>query len=149
TERPATPSRSRAPRPRPAIAAVAPAPANHAALLAEAVWSLDRLGMAGVEMPEPKGVYRIDDVLALDDRTDAPAEIIILGTHGGARIAQAIVVGNKRPMPDDEIMRAYLATLPGPIAAARYRIAPAFRVVAGKADTMAVLGNRRSVVLPV
>ncbi len=30
----------------------------------------------------------------------------------------------------------------------RYRIAPAFRVVAGKTDTMAVLGTRRSVVLP-
>jgi hypothetical protein len=139
---------SRAPRPRPAIAAVAPVPANHAALLAEAVWSLDRLGMAHIEMPEPKGVYRIDDVLALDDRADAPAEVIILGTHGGERVAQAIILGDKRPMPDDESMRAYLATLPGPIAAARYRIAPAFRVVAGKTDTMAVLGTRRSVVLP-
>jgi hypothetical protein len=134
--------------PRPTIAAVSPAPANHAALLAEAVWSLDRLGIAGVELPEPKGVYRIDDVLALDDREDAPAEIIILGTHGGERIAQAIVLGDKRPMPDDECMRAYLTTLPGPIAVVRYRIAPAFRVVVGKTDTMAVLGTRRSVVLP-
>jgi hypothetical protein len=134
--------------PRPSLSVVAPAPANHGALLAEAVWSLDRLGMAGTEMPEPKGVYRIDDVLALDDRDGAPAEVIILGTHGGARVAQAIVLGDTRPSPNDEHVRAYLATLPGPIAAARYRIAPAFRVVAGKTDTMAVLGTRRSVVLP-
>jgi hypothetical protein len=138
----------RAPRPRPAVSVIIPAPANQAALLAETVWSLDRLGMAGVEMPEPKGVYRIDDVLALDDREDAPAEVIILGTHGGERVAQAIVLGPKRPAPDDECVRAYLATLPGPIAGARYRIAPAFRVIAGKTDTMPVLGNRRSVVLP-
>ncbi len=91
----------RAPRPRPAaaVAVAAPPPANHAALLAESVWSLDRLGMAGTEMPESKGVYRIDDVLALDDRDDAPAEVIILGTHGGERLAQAIVLGAEAALP--------------------------------------------------
>lgn len=138
----------RTPRVRPATAAAQPAPANHAALLAETIWSLDRLCAAGVEMPEPKGVYRIDDVLALDDRDDAPAEAVILGTHGGERVAQAIVLGPKRALPEDDAIRAYLATLPKNIAGGRYRIAPPFRVIAGKADTLPVLGTRRAVVLP-
>lgn len=120
---------------------------NHAALVAEAVWSLDRLGTAGVAMPEPKGIYHLDDVLALDDREGAPAEIIILGTHGSERVAQAIVLGAKQALPDDHAMRTYLAAFPAPIGGA-FRIVPAFRIIAGKTDTLAVLGNRRTVVLP-
>ncbi len=119
---------------------------NHAALFAETVWSLDRLGVAGVEMPEPKGVYHLDDILALDDREGAPAEIIILGTHGSERVAQAIILGAKRALPDSHAVRAYLADFPAPIGD-RFRIVPAFRVIVGKADTLAVLGNRRTVVL--
>lgn len=121
--------------------------ANHAALFAEAVWSLDRISSAGMEMPEPKGIYHVDDVLALDDREGAPAEIIILGTHGTERVAQAVVLGAKRALPDDNAVRAYLAAFPAPIGG-RFRIAPAFRVIAGKTDTLPVLGNRRTVVLP-
>ncbi|MGI8688947.1 MAG: hypothetical protein ACR2M3_10240 [Thermomicrobiales bacterium] len=120
---------------------------NHAALFTEAVWSLDRLSVAGVEMPEPRGVYHLDDVLALDDREGTPAEIIILGTHGSERVAQAIVLGAKRALPNDHAVRAYLADFPIPIGN-RFRVVPAFRVCAGKADTLAVLGNRRTVVLP-
>ncbi len=120
---------------------------NHAALVAEAVWSLDRLGVAGVEMPEPKGVYHLDDVLALDDRVGAPAEIIILGTHGSERVAQAILLGAKQALPDDHAVQAYLADFPAPIGD-RFRIVPAFRVIPGKTDTLAVLGNCRTVVLP-
>ena len=52
------------------------------------------------------------------------------------------------PSPMTRFCAPSLRTLPGPIARLRYRIAPAFRVVAGKTDTMAVLGTRRSVVLP-
>lgn len=131
----------------PPVTRAASPTSNHAALFAEAVWSLDRLGAAGVEMPEPKGVYHLDDVLALDDRAGAPAEVIILGTHGSERIAQAIVLGAKRALPDAETVRAYLADFPLPIGD-RFRIVPAFRVIAGKVDTLAVLGNRRTVVLP-
>lgn len=146
---PATAAPLASPRPRvtPPVTRAASPTLNHAALFAEAVWSLDRLGAAGVEMPEPKGVYHLDDVLALDDREGAPAEIIMLGTHGSERVAQAIVLGAKRALPDDHAVRAYLADFPMPIGN-RFRIVPAFRVIAGKADTLAVLGNRRTVVLP-
>ena len=137
-------SRSRTARPVP----VQPAVVDHAAMLGETVWSLDRLRASGIELPEPKGVYAIDDVLALDDRGDAPAEAIILGKHGAEHIAQGIVFGPKRPMPDDDALRAFLATLPASIGGKRYRIAPPFRVVVGKTDTLAVLGNRRSIVVP-
>jgi hypothetical protein len=135
------------PRARPAAASSAPI-ADHAALFTATTWSLDRLLAAETEMPEPKGVYHLDDVLALDDRPDAPAEILLLGTHSGEKIAQAVALGPKRALPDDDSVRAYLATLPASIANGRYRIAPAFRVVAGKTDTLPVLGNRRAVVLP-
>ncbi|HEY8292552.1 MAG TPA: hypothetical protein VIG44_08695, partial [Thermomicrobiales bacterium] len=121
--------------------------ASHAALFAEVVWSLDRIAAAGIEMPEPKGIYHLDDVLALDDREGAPAEIIILGTHGSERIAQAVILGTKRPLPDADAVRAYLADFPAPVGG-RFRIVPPFRVIAGKADTLPVLGNRRTVVLP-
>ncbi|MHB8645003.1 MAG: hypothetical protein ACYDAR_04345 [Thermomicrobiales bacterium] len=121
--------------------------AMHAALFTETVWSLDRLCLAGVEMPEPKGVYRMDDILALDDREGAPAEIVILGTHGSERVAQAIVLGAKRALPDNDTVRAYLADFPAPIGS-KFRVAPAFRVIAGKQNTLPVLGNRRTVVLP-
>ena len=97
-------------------------------------------------MPEPRGIYHIDDVLALDDREGAPAEIIILGTHGAERVAQAVVLGAKRALPDADAVRAYLADFPKPIGGI-FRVLPAFRVVAGKADTLPVLGNRRTVVL--
>jgi hypothetical protein len=88
------------------------------------------------------------DVLALDHLEGTPADCIILGTHGDERIAQGVVLGPKRVMPTDEEMKALLAILPAPISDVTYRIAPAFRVVAGKADTLPVLGNRRTVVLP-
>jgi hypothetical protein len=120
---------------------------THAALFAETVWSLDRLSSAAGEMPEPKGIYHLDDVLALDDREGAPAEIIILGTHGAERVAQAVVLGAKRALPNDTAVRTYLADFPAPIGGP-FRIAPAFRVIAGKTDTLPVLGNRRTVVLP-
>ena len=120
---------------------------NHAALFAEAVWSLDRISGAGIEMPEPKGIYHMDDVLALDDREGAPAEIIILGTHGAERVAQAVVLGAKRALPDADTVRTYLADFPAPIGG-RFRIVPAFRIIAGKTDTLPVLGNRRTIVLP-
>jgi hypothetical protein len=146
---PTAPASIAAARPR-AAAPTKPATAQattHAALFAEAVWSLDRIAAAGIEMPEPKGVYHLDDVLALDDREGAPAEIIVLGTHGSERIAQAVVLGAKRPLPDADAVRTYLADFPAPIGG-RFRIVPPFRVVAGKADTLPVLGNRRTVVLP-
>ncbi len=149
-------------RPDPAIAAPSASPraavsapvkpasapaAHHAALFAETVWSLDRLCVAGVEMPEPKGVYRMDDILALDDREGAPAEIVILGTHGSERIAQAVVLGAKCALPGSDTVRTYLADFAAPIGGT-FRVAPAFRVIAGKNDTLPVLGTRRTVVLP-
>lgn len=146
---PAAPAPPPLPRARNA-AAVKPAAtqaANHAALFAETVWSLDRIAVAGVEMPEPKGIYHIDDVLALDDREGAPAEIIILGTHGAERVAQAVILDAKQALPDDRAVRAYLAAFPAPTGGA-FRILPAFRVVPGTSDTLPVLGNRRTVVLP-
>jgi len=120
---------------------------NHTALLSETVWSLDRLRAAGVEMPEPKGVYRMEDVLALDDQSGAPAEIIILGMHGTERVAQAIVLGAKRALPESDTVRTFLAGLPAPTGGA-FRVAPSFRVIAGTADTLPVLGNRRTIALP-
>ena len=57
---PSAASHARVVAPRPPAAA-----SNHAALFAETVWSLDRLSGAGAEMPEPKGIYHLDDVLAL------------------------------------------------------------------------------------
>ncbi len=139
---PSAAARTRVVAPRPPAAA-----SNHAALFAETVWSLDRLSSAGAEMPEPKGIYHLDDVLALDDREGTPAEIIILGTHGAERVAQAVVLGAKRALPNDTDVRAYLADFPAPIGGP-FRITPAFRVIAGKTDTLPVLGNRRTVVLP-
>jgi hypothetical protein len=139
---PSAAARTRVVAPRPTAAA-----SNHAALFAETVWSLDRLSSAGAEMPEPKGIYHLDDVLALDDREGTPAEIIILGTHGAERVAQAVVLGAKRALPNDTDVRAYLADFPAPIGGP-FRITPAFRVIAGKTDTLPVLGNRRTVVLP-
>lgn len=133
---------------RPAAHGLAAPIANHAALLAATTWSLDSLAAAATEMPEPKGVYHLDDVLTLDERQDAPAEVLLLGTHGGERVAQAVVLGPKRALPDDDTVRAYLATLPTSLANGHYRVAPPFRVIAGKTDTLPVLGNRRTVVVP-
>ncbi len=145
--RPTAPER--APRRQPAAWSAPTGPTtSHTALFAETVWSLDRLCVAGIEMPEPKGVYHMDDIVALDDRPGAPAEVIILGTHGTERIAQAVVLGAKRALPDGETVRSFLATLPAPISGPRYRIVPAFRVVGSKTDTLPVLGNRRAVVVP-
>lgn len=121
--------------------------ADGVALFTETVWSLDRIASAGIEMPEPKGVYRMDDVLALADEAGAPAEIIILGTHGGERIAQGAVLGPKRALPDDHAVRAYLADLRA-TKGGTFRVVPPFRVIIGKHDTLPVLGNRRTVVLP-
>lgn len=121
--------------------------ADRAALFTETVWSLDRIASEGIELPEPKGVYRMDDVLALDDEVGAPAEIIILGTHGKERVAQAVVLGPKRALPDDGAMHAFLAHFRATMGDT-FRVAPPFRVVVGKHDTLPVLGNRRSVVLP-
>ena len=99
-------------------------------------------------MPEPEGVYQMTDVLAPDDRPDAPAEIVVLGTHGAERIAQCVVIGPKRALPTPDEVRAFLTQMPAPIGGARYRVAPAFRVVPGAADTLPVLGNRRTVAFP-
>ncbi len=147
---PAATAPSASPRVRsavPAKPATMQAAATHAALFAETVWSLDRIAVAGIEMPEPKGIYHIDDVLALDDREGAPAEIIILGTHGAERVAQAVILDAKQAVPNDSVVRTYLADFPAPVGGT-FRIVPAFRVVASKTDTLPVLGNRRMVVLP-
>ncbi len=120
--------------------------ANRAALFTETVWSLDRMIADGIEMPEPKGLYRMDDVLALDDEAGAPAEIIILGTHGTERIAQAVVLGPKRALPDTGTVRTYLGQFRATMGDA-FRIVPPFRVIVGTHDTLPVLGNRRTVVL--
>lgn len=143
------PSRTRrSARPQPAIATPATAAAQNEALLAATAWSLDRLCVQQMEMPEPKGVYAMADVLTLDHMEGTPADCIILGIHGDEAIAQGVVLGPKRALPTDEEMKALLAILPAPICDATYRIAPAFRVVPGKTDTLPVLGNRRTVVLP-
>ncbi len=137
-----------APRARtaPPTKAVTAAVANRAALFTETVWSLDRIATDGIEMPEPKGVYRVDDVLALDDEGGNPAEIILLGTHGRERVAQAVVLGPKRVLPDDGAMHAFLAHFRVTMGDT-FRIAPPFRVIVGKHDTLPVLGNRRMVTL--
>jgi len=131
----------------PAAKAVTAPAADRTALFTETVWSLDRIAAEGIEMPEPKGVYRIDDVLALDDEVGAPAEIVILGTHGGERVAQAAVLSPKRALPDDGAMHAFLAHFRATMGDT-FRVAPPFRVIAGKHDTLPVLGNRRTVVPP-
>ncbi len=138
----------RSARPRAAVPTPATAAAQHEALLAATAWSLDRLCTEQTEMPEPKGVYTATDVLTLDHLEGTPADCVILGMKGDEHIAQGVVLGVKRAMPTEEEMKALLAILPAPISATTYRIAPAFRVVPGKADTLPVLGNRRTVVLP-
>ncbi len=143
------PARQRAPRPR----RVTPAPvataeiAQQVPLLRETVWGLDRLCAAGCAMPWSKGVYTMTDVLALDHMEGTPVDCVIVGMHGEEHVAQGVVLGAKRTMPTEEEMKAILAILPAPMSGTTYRIATPFRVVPGKAETLAVLGNRRTVAL--
>lgn len=141
------PTARRATRAAPLAPRMDAALADRATMLTETVWSLDRLAVAGVEMPEPKGVYRIDDIFALDDQPGAPADLIVIGAHGAERVAQAIVCGAKRPLTNANDLRVFLGTLPGSLGDGHFRIIPPFRVIAGKTDTLAVLGNRRTVTL--
>jgi hypothetical protein len=144
-----TPRARRAPRPQPAVPTPALAATQEAALLRETVWSLDRLCSAGMEMPESKGIFTMTDILALDHMEGTPADCIILGMHGDEPVAQGVALGPKRALPTEEEMKALLAILPAPMCDVTYRIAPPFRVVPGKTNTLPVLGNRRTVVLPV
>lgn len=142
------PARQRTPRPR----RVTPAPAatdaaRQAALLRETVWGLDRLCAAGGEMPWSKGVYTMTDVLALDHMEGTPVDCVIVGLYGTEPVAQGVVLGAKRALPTEAEMKAILAILPAPLCDTAYRIAPPFHVVPGKAETLAVLGNRRTVAL--
>lgn len=149
-------NRTRTPR-RPATApapvAVAVAPTSHptddvnGALLREAVWALDALAGVGAEMPEPHGVYTLTDVLALDGYRDAPAAFVLLGRHGAEPVAQAVVLGTAAPLPTEATVAATLAALPGSTRRSRYRVVPSFRIVSGRADTLRVLGVRRTLVL--
>ncbi len=116
------------------------------ALLREMIWTLDRLRAHRVEMPEPKGVYVIGDVLSCDGLPGAPVPCILLGMHGTERVAQGVVSGTAR-MPDADELRAFLATVPGMANDMPERVLPAFRVVEGKSETLAVLGNRRTLPL--
>lgn len=138
----------RAPRPhRPAPAPAATETTQHVALLRETVWGLDRLRAAGGEMPWEKGVFTMTDVLTLEHMEGTPVDCVITGTYGEEPIAQGVVLGAKRPLPTEEEMKAILAILPAPISERTYRIAAPFRVVPGTAETLAVLGNRRTVTL--
>src|SRR5262249_42553816 len=55
----------RATRPQPAIPTPATVAAQHEALLVATAWSLDGLCERQMEMPEPKGIYTMTDVLTL------------------------------------------------------------------------------------
>jgi len=139
---------------RPAFApkpVVAPAPLTmnetHAALFREAIWTLDRLAAVHSAMPDPQGTYVLMDVLALDGYTDAPADIVLLGRHGDEVVAQAVVLGSRAALPTMQQITDALSALPGGIGQTRIRIVPAFRIVPGRADTLPVLGNRRTLVL--
>lgn len=144
-----------APRPAPVARPMPTAPAAlperqpdaYATLFRETVWGLDRLLAGNVEMPEPKGVYVMTDVLAFDGQPNAPVACVILGMHGTEPVAQGVVLGAKTHLPTDDELVDFLATLPAPLGATRYRIVPAFRVVAGKRNTLPVLGTRRTLPL--
>lgn len=130
---------------------VAPVPLTmnetHAALFREAVWTLDRLAAVHSAMPDPQGTYVLMDVLALDGYTDAPADIVLLGRHGNEVVAQAVVLGSRVVLPTAQQITDALSALPGGVGQTRIRIVPAFRIVPGRADTLPVLGNRRTLVL--
>ncbi len=137
------------PTPKPVAAAVVPRTRDetYAALFRETVWALDRLATAHTAMPAPDGTYILMDVLALDGYTDAPADLVLLGLQGDAVVAQAVVLGGRAPLPTERQIADTLAALPGGMGNTRVRIVPAFRVVPGRADTLPVLGNRRTLAL--